>query len=150
MRVALQRVSRAKVSVDEVCIGSINNGLLVLAGFEKEDTADDLTWMASKILGLRIFSDSEGKMNNDIIEAGGNILIISQFTLFASYKKGNRPSFIHAAPPGESLKMYTDFCAAVSSRLGKKVETGQFGANMSIELVNDGPVTINMDSKTKM
>jgi D-aminoacyl-tRNA deacylase len=149
MRVTLQRVSRAKVSVDGVSIGSIDHGLLIFAGFENADTVEDLNWMTGKILGLRVFSDADGKMNRNVVEAGGDILIVSQFTLFASYKKGNRPSYLKAALPSESENMYRDFCQAISTKFTGKVETGKFGANMSIDLVNDGPVTINMDSKSK-
>ena len=149
MRAVLQRVSEASVVVSGEVIGKIAGGLLVLAGFEEADTQADLQWMAKKIVQQRIFGDAEGKMNLSVLDTGGDILVISQFTLFASTRKGNRPSFIRSAPPAVSIPLYEQFIDYVSQALGKPVQTGSFGADMKVTLCNDGPVTIVMDTSNK-
>jgi D-tyrosyl-tRNA(Tyr) deacylase len=149
MRVVVQRVSNASVSVDGKVISSIGNGMLVLAGFEHADTADDLDWMSAKILNLRIFNDNQGIMNLSLKDTDGEILLVSQFTLHAATKKGNRPSYIRAAPPEISVPLYNLFIEKVTGQLGKKVGTGIFGADMKVQLLNDGPVTIILDSKNR-
>ena len=149
MRVVIQRVLEASVKVNNEVVGNINNGLLVFAGFEEEDNNDDIDWIVRKIIGLRIFNDSQQIMNLSIVETGGNMLVISQFTLHASTKKGNRPSYIKAAKPQGALIKYENILALLSDALGKKVERGIFGADMKVSLINDGPVTILMDSKNK-
>jgi D-tyrosyl-tRNA(Tyr) deacylase len=149
MRVIVQRVNHASVSIAGSIAGSIRNGLLVLAGWEDSDTKDDLQWMSGKIARLRIFSDAEGQMNLSINDTGGDILLISQFTLFASTKKGNRPSFIRSSKPDFAMPMYGEFIKCLESYLGKPIQTGIFGAEMKINLENAGPVTIFMDSKNK-
>lgn len=147
MRAIIQRVSRASVTINGKMKSSINKGMMILVGFEAADTTEDLKWMAHKISGLRIFDDANGIMNININDAGGEIMAISQFTLFASYKKGNRPSWLRAAPAPISKPLYEQFCLLLSETTGKTVETGEFGADMKVELINDGPVTISMDSK---
>ncbi len=149
MRVVIQRVSRASVTISGRISGSIGKGLLVLLGIEENDDTTDIEWLTGKIVSMRIFSDEEGKMNKDVTECSGDILIVSQFTLHASTKKGNRPSFIRAARPEQAIPMYNEFIQSVERALGKSVQTGEFGAMMDVELVNDGPVTIVMDSKQK-
>jgi D-tyrosyl-tRNA(Tyr) deacylase len=149
MRILIQRVSEAAVHVEGNCISSINAGLLVLAGFEAEDTAEDLLWTAQKLVQLRIFSDDQGVMNLSVKEVKGDIIIVSQFTLHAATKKGNRPSYIRAAKPDIAIPLYQQFIATVSEQLGKPVGTGKFGADMKVSLINDGPVTIWIDSKNK-
>lgn len=149
MRVVVQRVSKASVSVGGKVISSVGNGLLVLAGFEHSDTPGDLDWMSSKMTGLRIFNDSQGVMNLSVREVDGEILLISQFTLHAATKKGNRPSYIRAAPPEISVPLYDLFIQKVSAHLGKEIGTGIFGADMKVELINEGPVTILIDSKNR-
>ena len=149
MRVIIQRVTSASVSIDNKVHNAIGKGLLVLVGFEESDTEDDLQWIAKKIVDMRIFSDSEGKMNLSIQDVGGEILLISQFTLFASTKKGNRPSFIRSAKPDIAIPLYEQFIVIVNSHLPDKIKTGIFGADMKVALVNDGPVTILMDSKDR-
>lgn len=149
MRVVIQRVSSANVKIADTIKGSIEEGLLVLLGIEDSDNLDDINWLTKKIIQLRIFSDEEGLMNKSIIDTGGNILLISQFTLFAMTKKGNRPSFIRAAKPEISIPLYESFCKVLSHELGKEVQTGIFGADMQVSLINDGPVTITMDTKNK-
>ncbi len=129
--------------------GCIGVGLLILVGIEGGDTEDDLEWLATKVIGMRIFSDAEGKMNRDVREVGGEILVVSQFTLHASTKKGNRPSFIRAARPEQAVPLYEAFKSKVGRALGRAVASGEFGADMKVELVNDGPVTIWMDSKVR-
>ena len=148
MRVVLQRVSHAKVVVDEAVTGSIDNGFLLLVGFEEEDTVDDLAYCARKVIGMRVFSDSEGKMNLSVKEVQGQILSVSQFTLHASTKKGNRPSFIRAAHPDKAKLLYKDFNEVLRQE-GLEVKEGVFGAHMEVSLLNDGPVTIIIDSKQK-
>ena len=149
MRVVVQRVSYSSVSVEGDTVSSIGNGMLVLAGFEHTDTTEDLEWMSAKIVQLRIFADQEGVMNLSVKDTNGEILVISQFTLHAATKKGNRPSYIRAAPPEISVLLYQMFVDKVSEQLGKPVKTGIFGADMKVELLNDGPVTIIIDSKNK-
>lgn len=149
MRVIIQRVTQASVSVNNELISSIGNGMLVLAGFESSDTPADLDWMSTKITNLRIFSDEQGIMNLSVKETGGEILLVSQFTLHAATKKGNRPSYIRAAPPEIAIPLYESFIQTMSAQLGKSIGTGIFGAMMKVELVNDGPVTIMIDSKNR-
>lgn len=149
MRTVIQRVSHASVTINGVVKSAIGGGLLVLVGVEDADTEEDIQWLCKKIVGLRVFDDENGVMNKNIVDAGGDILIISQFTLFASTKKGNRPSYIRAAKPDVSIPLYEQFCNELSIALGKPVGTGEFGADMKVELLNDGPVTICMDTKNK-
>jgi len=149
MRVIIQRVKEASATVDRKIVGSINKGLLVLAGWEDADTIEDLEWISGKIVRLRIFNDAEGLMNLSVQDIAGELLMVSQFTLFASTKKGNRPSFIRSAKPEFAIPMYERFIKCLEKDLGKPVETGIFGADMKINLVNDGPVTIFIDSKEK-
>lgn len=149
MRVVIQRVSEASVTIDETVISSISKGYMILLGIEESDTTEDIGWLSKKIVGLRIFSDSDGKMNLDIKEVNGDILLISQFTLHAQTKKGNRPSYIKAARPEQAIPLYEQFIKQLSIDLGKQVFTGEFGADMKVALVNDGPVTIIIDSKNK-
>lgn len=149
MRTVIQRVSSASVSINEKVKSSIGNGLLILVGIEATDTRDDADWLVRKIAALRIFDDDEGVMNRDIQAIGGDILIVSQFTLMASYKKGNRPSWFRAAPHNISIPLYNYFCTRMSQAIGRPVGTGEFGADMQIELVNNGPVTICMDTHNK-
>lgn len=149
MRVVIQRVSHASVSIEGKVKGAIKEGLMILVGIEETDNAEDIAWLCKKIVNLRIFDDENGVMNRSILESGGNILIISQFTLHASTKKGNRPSYIRAAKPEISIPLYNQLCSELSIALGKSVETGEFGADMKVELLNNGPVTICMDTKNK-
>ena len=149
MRAVIQRVSHASCMVNEKITGKISTGLLVLLGIEEADTAEDLTWLAQKIVNMRIFGDENDLMNRSVLDVQGGILLISQFTLFAQTKKGNRPSFIRAAKPDKAIPLYEKMIAEMSSLLGKPVEAGIFGADMKIELLNDGPVTIMMDTKDK-
>ena len=147
MRVVIQRVRQAAVTVDGRTTGAIGPGLLVLAGFEEADGEADLAWMAGKIARLRLFADQEGVMNRSVVEAGGQVLAVSQFTLYASVKKGNRPSWSRAARGEISRPLFERFVAALSAELGQPVPTGEFGADMQVSLVNDGPVTLSIDSK---
>lgn len=149
MRTVIQRVSHASVTINGTVKSAIRKGLLVLVGVEDADTEEDIQWLCKKIVGLRVFDDEQGVMNKNIQDAGGDILAISQFTLFASTKKGNRPSYIRAAKPDISVPLYEKFCEELSITLGKPVGTGEFGADMKVELLNDGPVTICMDTKNK-
>jgi D-aminoacyl-tRNA deacylase len=149
MRVVIQRVSRASVTIDNKEFSSIGNGMLVLVGFEHADTIGDLDWMSAKMINLRIFGDHAGVMNLSVMETGDEILLVSQFTLHASTKKGNRPSYIRSAPPDTAIPLYELFIRKVAEQLGKEVKTGIFGADMKIDLLNDGPVTIIIDSKNK-
>jgi len=149
MRAVIQRVSSASVSIENKVVGQINGGLLILLGIEAEDGSADVDYLCKKISQMRIFSDDEGKMNLNLEEANGNCLVVSQFTLHASTKKGNRPSFIKAARPDAAIPLYNSFIKTMSDLLNKKIETGEFGAMMDVSLVNDGPVTILMDSKNK-
>jgi len=148
MRVVIQRVREASVAVDRNICGKIGTGLLVLAGFEAADTEADIDWMAGKIGRLRLFADNAGVMNRSVVEAGGEILAVSQFTLYASVKKGNRPSWSRAARGEVSQPLFEQFVARLAAELGKPVPTGVFGADMAISLINDGPVTLTIDSKT--
>ena len=149
MRVVIQRVLEASVAVDEKVVGSIQNGLLVLLGIEDADTIEDINWLSNKIVGLRLFDDAEGVMNLSVKDIGGDILLISQFTLMASTKKGNRPSYIKASKPPIAVPLYEQMIATLSTDLGKAVQTGIFGADMKVSLINNGPVTITIDSKNK-
>jgi D-tyrosyl-tRNA(Tyr) deacylase len=149
MRVVIQRVKGASVTVSDEIIGSIKGGLMVLIGIENADGKDDIEWLANKITSMRIFDDPEGVMNLSIKETGGDILLVSQFTLHASTKKGNRPSYIVAAKPEVAIPLYESFIEQLNKDLGKRVQTGKFGADMEVALVNDGPVTIIVDSKNK-
>lgn len=149
MRAVIQRVSNASVAVDGQCVGSIDIGFLILLGVSYEDTEQDANWLASKVTQLRIFSDDEGKMNLDLSQVGGRILVISQFTLFAETKKGNRPSFIKAAGAEKANDLYTYFSDLLEQLLNQPVERGVFGADMKVSLVNDGPVTLIIDTKNK-
>ncbi len=149
MRAVIQRVSSAGVTIDGAVTASIGYGFMILLGIETEDTKEDADWLAGKIVQLRVMGDENGLMNKDIQETGGDILVVSQFTLHASYKKGNRPSFIKAARPDQATPLYEYFNTTVSEKLGKPVATGTFGADMKVSLVNDGPVTIIMDTKNR-
>jgi D-tyrosyl-tRNA(Tyr) deacylase len=149
MRAVLQRVTQASCKVDGEITGQIGTGFLVLLGIEDVDTEDDLNWLANKIAGMRVFGDENGLMNKALADVDGDILLISQFTLFAQTKKGNRPSFIRAAKPDKAIPMYEQMIKTLENITGKKVATGVFGADMKISLVNDGPVTIMMDTKDK-
>ena len=149
MRVVVQRVKEASVSVSEKIIGLIDHGLVVFVSFVDDDTIDDLDWMSKKIINLRIFRDKDDKMNNSLLDVDGNILLISQFTLHASIKKGNRPSFIKAAKPDFANDMYQKFIKALEEKFGISIQTGKFGADMKVGLVNDGPITIIIDSKDR-
>ena len=149
MRIVIQRVSHASVTIDGVCKSAIEKGLMILVGIEEADNQEDADWLCKKVIGLRVFDDENGVMNKSILEAEGNILVISQFTLFASYKKGNRTSYIRAARPETAIPLYEYFCNELSIALGREVGTGEFGADMKVELLNNGPVTICMDSKNK-
>ena len=149
MRAVIQRVSRASVSIDNKIKSSIGPGLLILAGVEANDDEQDIEWLANKIVNLRIFDDEEGVMNKSVLETGGEILTVSQFTLHAKTKKGNRPSYIRAAGPEIAIPVYNRFVERLTGLLGKETGTGEFGAMMQVELVNDGPVTIIIDTKEK-
>lgn len=149
MRVVIQRVTFAKVEVEKKVVGEIEKGMMILVGFENEDTDEDLTWMAGKITALRIFDDEQGVMNKSIVDADGDILCISQFTLHAQTKKGNRPSYIKAAKGEIAEPLYQDFCNKLKNNLNKEIQKGIFGADMKVSLLNDGPVTICIDSKNK-
>ena len=150
MKVVLQRVSEAHVKVNSEIVGKINNGLLLLVGIDELDDTTDADWLIKKIIDLRIFSDEEGKMNRSVKDISGEILCISQFTLLADYKKGNRPSYIKAAKPNKAIPLFDYFKTEIKKYSELKVESGIFGADMKVSLLNDGPVTIVLDSKTKM
>lgn len=149
MRVVIQRVRKANVHIDGKKISEIEKGLLVLVGICEEDTQEDIEWLTKKIVNLRVFDDENGVMNKSMLEANADIMIVSQFTLYASCKKGNRPSYIKAAKPDIAIPLYEKFCVTTQALTGKKVATGVFGADMKIELINDGPVTICIDTKNK-
>lgn len=149
MRVLVQRVSKASVSIHNNIKSSIGKGLLILLGIENADNEEDIDWLCTKIANLRIFDDKDGVMNLSMLEIGAQALVVSQFTLHASTKKGNRPSYIKAAKPDVAIPLYEAFCKALSDKIGQTVATGQFGADMQVELINDGPVTIWIDSKSK-
>lgn len=150
MIAVIQRVTEASVKIEDQVKASILSGLLVLVGIEEIDGADDIEWLAGKIVNLRIFNDDQGVMNVSVKDAGGDILLVSQFTLHASTKKGNRPSYLKAARPEISIPIYEKFISAVCTHLGKPVQTGEFGADMKVSLINDGPVTILIDTKNKV
>jgi D-aminoacyl-tRNA deacylase len=149
MRIVIQRVSRASVLVDGKQISAIGKGLCILAGFEPLDETQDMEWLAKKIVQCRIFDDDSGIMNESVQDIDGEILLVSQFTLYASTRKGNRPSYSRASPPGQALGQYKEFVSILSKALGKNIMTGEFGARMNVSLVNEGPVTILMDSKQR-
>ena len=149
MRIVLQRVSHASVTINGSVKSEIDKGYLVLLGIEEADTTEDIDWLVKKIIGLRVFDDEHGVMNVDIKAVGGSILVVSQFTLMASYKKGNRPSWLRAARHEISIPLYKEFCEKLSAAISREVATGEFGADMQVELLNDGPVTIVMDTKNK-
>ena len=149
MRIVIQRVKKASVTIENTVKSAIGPGLLILVGIEDADTSDDALWLAQKTIGMRIFSDADGKMNLDLVQAGGELLVVSQFTLHAQTKKGNRPSFIRAARPEKAIPLYEYFIEQLQQLSGKAVRTGTFGAMMDVELINDGPVTIWMDSASK-
>lgn len=149
MRAVIQRVLKASVEIDGTTVSQIPSGLLILLGVEDGDSAEDVSWLSGKVARLRIFADDEGKMNRSVVEAGGEIIVVSQFTLHASTKKGNRPSFLRAAAPGISEPLYEAFCTAMEGELGKAVGRGVFGTDMQVALVNDGPVTILIDSRAR-
>ena len=149
MRAVIQRVTKARVTIDNKIYSQINNGLLVLLGIEDADTTEDIEWLSAKIVNLRIFNDDNGVMNVSVKDNNGDILVVSQFTLHASTKKGNRPSYIKASKPEFAIPMYEKFVRQLSNDLGKTIATGEFGADMKVELLNDGPVTIVIDTKNK-
>lgn len=149
MRIVIQRVSHASVTIEGQVKSSIQQGYLILLGIEESDTEEDINWLVRKVIGLRVFDDENHVMNRSIMDVQGDILVVSQFTLFASYKKGNRPSWLRAAKHETSIPLYQSFCKELSSVLGKEVYTGEFGADMKVELLNDGPVTICMDTHNK-
>lgn len=149
MRTVIQRVSRASVTIDGQIKSSIGHGYLVLLGCENADTEEDIQWLAKKICGLRVFDDENGVMNKSIMDVGGEVLVVSQFTLWASYKKGNRPSYLRAGSHEITIPLYERFCTVLSENMEREVKTGEFGADMKVELLNDGPVTICMDTKNK-
>ncbi len=149
MRAVIQRVSKAEVVVEGAIVSKISYGLLILLGIEDADTDEDITWLSKKITNLRIFNDDEGIMNQSLIQVEGEAIVVSQFTLHASTKKGNRPSYLKAAKPTFAIPMYEKFIAQIETDLGKKVGTGVFGADMKVELLNDGPVTIIIDTKNR-
>lgn len=149
MRIVIQRVSEASVSIKGTMKSAIQQGFLILLGIGEEDSDDDIEWLVKKVVNLRVFDDEQGIMNKSILDVNGEILVVSQFTLMASYKKGNRPSYIRAAGHEISIPLYQQFCERLSAQLGKEVGTGEFGADMQVKLVNDGPVTICMDTHNK-
>ena len=149
MRVVLQRVTNASVSIENKINAEIGLGLLLLVGIEADDTSEDIEWLCRKIVNMRIFNDEDEVMNNSLLDVKGDAIIVSQFTLHASTKKGNRPSYIKAAKPDMAIPLYEEFITSFEKQLGKKVGTGKFGADMKVQLLNDGPVTILMDSKNK-
>lgn len=149
MRAVIQRVSEASVTIDGEKVADINSGLLVFVGIEEADTQEDIDWLAAKIVKLRIFADEEGLMNRSIEEINGDVIVVSQFTLHAATKKGNRPSYIRAARPDTAIPLYETFVAQMEKELGKKIQTGRFGADMKVTLLNDGPVTIIIDTKNR-
>ena len=149
MRVVIQRVMEAGVAIGGVCHARIQRGLLILLGIEEADTQSDVDWLVKKITMLRIFDDENGVMNRSVLDIGGDVIVVSQFTLMASYKKGNRPSYIKAAKHDTAIPLYESFCKTMSNEIGRPVGTGEFGADMQVSLVNDGPVTICMDTHNK-
>ena len=149
MRTLIQRIQHASVTINGEIKSQIGNGMLVLVGIEDRDSQEDIEWLTKKIANLRIFDDENGVMNRSVIDIKGEVMVVSQFTLHASTKKGNRPSYIHASKPDIAIPMYEAFCAEMELQIGKEVQTGTFGADMKVELLNDGPVTIWIDSQNK-
>lgn len=149
MRIVIQRVSEASVTINGLVKSSIGKGFLILIGICDEDTQEDVEWLVKKVINLRVFDDENGVMNRSIMDTGGEVLVISQFTLFASYKKGNRPSWFKAGSHEHSIPLYEQFCTRISQEMGRTAGTGEFGADMKVSLINDGPVTICMDTKNK-
>lgn len=149
MRIVIQRVTKASVTIDSKKVGSIKDGLLILLGIINEDTQEDINWLSNKIVNLRIFGDENGVMNKSLLDIDGEAIVVSQFTLHANTKKGNRPSYIKAAKPDVAAPLYEAFVSQLEKDLGKQIQTGEFGADMKIELLNDGPVTIVIDSKNR-
>lgn len=149
MKVVIQRVSKASVTINQKKVANIQEGLLLLLGIVDNDTTDDINWLVRKIANLRIFNDENGVMNTSLLDINGNVIVVSQFTLHASTKKGNRPSYIKAAKPTIAIPLYKNFVSTLEKEINKKVQTGEFGADMKVELLNDGPVTIIIDSKNK-
>lgn len=149
MRIVIQRVTHAEVSIDGRINGSIDKGFMILLGIGTEDTTEDIDWLVKKVIGLRVFDDDDGVMNRNITDVGGDILVVSQFTLMASTRKGNRPSWINAAPHEISIPLYNEFLTRMSNAIGHSVQHGEFGADMKVSLTNDGPVTIIIDSKLR-
>lgn len=149
MRTVVQRVSKASVTIENKKVAEINNGLLILLGIIDEDTQEDIIWLSNKLANLRIFADENGVMNKSLIETKGDAIVVSQFTLHANTKKGNRPSYIKASKPDLAIPIYNQFIKQLNQDLNKKIQTGEFGANMKIELINDGPVTIIIDTKNR-
>jgi D-tyrosyl-tRNA(Tyr) deacylase len=149
LKVVIQRVTHANVTIDGVIVASIKKGMLVLLGIVNEDTEEDIQWLTQKIVNLRVFPDENKVMNTSLLDANGDVVVVSQFTLHANTKKGNRPSYLKAAKPEVAIPLYERFVVAMEQRLGKSVQTGKFGADMKVDLLNDGPVTIIIDSKQK-
>lgn len=149
MRILLQKVKKASVSIDDQLFSKINAGFLLFLGIESSDNAEDIDWLASKVVQMRLFNDDSGVMNKSLMETGGDILLVSQFTLHASIKKGNRPSYIKAARPEQAIPLYQQMQQSLQNKLGKEIATGSFGADMQVALINDGPVTIWMDSRDR-
>ncbi|MDH6353705.1 D-tyrosyl-tRNA(Tyr) deacylase [Dysgonomonas sp. PH5-45] len=149
MRVLIQRVRKASVTIENELKSQIGEGLLILLGIEDSDTREDIEWLAGKTVNLRIFDDENGVMNLSVLNTGADVMVVSQFTLLASTKKGNRPSYIRASKPDVAIPLYEEFCKTIETKINKQVQTGLFGADMEIELINDGPVTIWIDSKNK-
>lgn len=149
MRIVIQRVTHASVTINGEMHSSIGQGYLILLGICEEDTSEDVDWLVHKVIGLRVFDDENHVMNHSIMDVDGEVLVVSQFTLYASYKKGNRPSWLRAGSHEHSIPLYEAFCKQLSNALGKPIGTGEFGADMKVELLNDGPVTICMDTKNK-
>jgi len=150
MKVVIQRILEASVTIEGDTVSQIKNGLLVLVGIESEDTQEDIQWLSKKVVNLRIFNDENDVMNKSLVDIDGDMIVVSQFTLQASTKKGNRPSYLKSAKPEVSIPLYENFVAQVEQDLGKKIQTGKFGADMKVALINDGPVTIIIDSKNRM
>ena len=149
MKAVIQRVSKASVTIEDNKVATIDHGVLVLLGIEESDTQEDIDWLSNKIINLRIFNDKEGIMNDSLLDCNGDIIVVSQFTLYASTKKGNRPSYTKAAKPAIAIPLYNKFIDTLESKLGKKIQTGKFGVHMELEIHNDGPVTIIIDTKNK-
>ncbi|MEN8857615.1 MAG: D-aminoacyl-tRNA deacylase [Flavobacteriaceae bacterium] len=150
MKAVIQRVTKASVTINEKTVASIQNGMLVLLGIEDEDTQEDIVWLSKKIVNLRIFNDENAVMNTSLIDTNGDAIVVSQFTLHASTKKGNRPSYLKASMPSVAIPLYKNFINRFQQELGKEIQTGEFGADMKVTIINDGPVTIIIDSKNKI